>query len=60
MKRARDAGAAWRRLKVNGLDFPHIESNVVGDAALEVQPRVSTRASVRANGHPLQGMEGRP
>jgi hypothetical protein len=41
MKRARDAGAAWRRLKVNGLDFPHIESNVVGGAALEETALIS-------------------
>jgi Protein of unknown function (DUF2924) len=54
-------GTSWNGPRFFGLrgrsdaDVP-----VEADAAADVQPRLSTRASVRANGRSLQELEGRP
>jgi Protein of unknown function (DUF2924) len=54
-------GTSWNGPRFFGLrGTSDVDVPVEVDAALEVQPRVSTRASVRPNGHPLQGLEGRP
>jgi hypothetical protein len=54
-------GTSWNGPRFFGLrGNSDADVSVEADAALKVQPRLSTRTSVRANGRLLQSLEGRP
>jgi hypothetical protein len=53
-------GTSWNGPRFFGLrGNSDADVSVEADAAPDVQPRLATRASVRANGRSLQGLEGR-